>query len=122
MADGYWSREQARWVDAKAITLRASSQLSATANGATFFVGDRGTLRATLTATAKSGTNPTLDVKVQTSYDDVTWRDVAAFTQLTNTGTERKSFTGLDKYVRIVSTLGGSSTPTYTFSVVGDLV
>ncbi len=51
-------------------------------------VGNSGRLRLALETTVKSGTNPTLDVTVQTSFDGVNeWRTVGtAFSQQTNVG------------------------------------
>lgn len=72
-----------------------------------------------LRVTAASGTTPTLAVKVQTSTDASTWRDVASFTQASNETEEEKFFGELDRYVRISWTIAGSDTPTFTFSVLG---
>jgi phage gp36-like protein len=72
-----------------------------------------------LRVTAASGTDPTLDVKVQTSTDASVWRDVASFTQASDATEEEKFFGELDAYVRVVWTIGGTDTPTFTFSVLG---
>jgi len=72
-----------------------------------------------LLVTAASGTDETLDVTVQTSTDDSAWRTVASFTQATATGAEELFFGELDRYVRLSWTIGGSDTPTFTFSVLG---
>lgn len=79
-------------------------------------LGDRGTARLTLAVTAGTGT---LDVAVQTSGDGTTWRAVAAFTQATGVTSERKSFAGIDRFIRAVSTIG---TGPFTFSVDGEAV
>jgi hypothetical protein len=50
-------------------------------------VGDKPTARLVLATSAKSGTNPTLDVIVQTSKDGSTsWRYLGAFDQQTDVG------------------------------------
>lgn len=65
---------------------------------------------------------PTLTVKVQTSEDGVNdWRDIASFTQLTAIGTERKCFTGADRFVRLDATAGGTN-PQIVFTVTGEAV
>lgn len=112
-----------RWRDVETLTLAASAARTATANGTSVEVGDRGVACMTLDVTAVGGdADETLDVKLQTSEDGSTWRDVASFTQVLQTGgatSERKSFVGLDRFVRAVWTLAGT-TPSFTFSVVGD--
>jgi len=85
---------------------------------------NKGTLRAALAVTAASGTTPSLTVTVQTSYDagsSDAWRTVAAFTAATAAGTERKSFPGLDRYVRLNYTVSGTN-PSITFGVSGEIV
>jgi hypothetical protein len=83
---------------------------------------DRGTVRLALAVTAVSGTDPTLDVTIQTSEDKVTWRNLAAFTQATGVTRERKCFSGCDRFVRAHEVLGGSATPTVTRSITGEFV
>lgn len=88
-------------------------------------VGASDELHLVVQCTAVSGTSPTLDAKLQTSYDGgATWIDVAsgAITQLTAAGNAAKavargttSFWG-DR-VRALCTVGGSATPTATASV-----
>jgi hypothetical protein len=85
-------------------------------------LGDLDMLRLQLNVTAASGTTPTLDVAIQTSYDaGVTdaARAVASFAQKTAVSAERKAFVGLDRYVRFVATIGGT-TPSFTFTVSGE--
>lgn len=103
------------------VTLHSSAARTATYTATGVAIGDKGTLRLLLDVTAASGTSPTIDVAVQTSYDNSTWRAVASFAQLTAAGSERKSFTGIDRYARIVATIGGT-TPSFTFSVSGEAV
>ena len=102
--------------------LLPSATKTASGNGDTYEVGDESTLRLTLAVTAASGTLPTLDVKVQTSQDASTWRDVYLFGQKTTTTTgDRQSFSNLDRFVRAVYTIGGTN-PSFTFSLTGELV
>lgn len=100
-----------------------SGSMTATADGAAVEVGGAGVFRGELDVTAASGTNPTLDVEIETSHDGVNnWRLVAAFAQKTGVANERKVFAGLDRFIRATATIGGSETPKFTFSVKGELV
>ena len=78
-----------------------------------------------LVVSAASGTTPTLDVVVQTSKDGTgsglgAWRTVATFTQATAASSQRVSSTALDRFVRASATVGGT-TPSFTYTVRGDL-
>lgn len=107
-------------LERRALSL-ASSAIAATGATDSFYVGDCGVLRATLTCTAVSGTSPTLDTVVQTSPDGSTWYSAGAFTQVTGAGAERKCF-AVDRWVRFSHTIGGSSTPTVTASIDAEAV
>lgn len=110
------------FVDTRDVILHPSAARTATANGAVVEeTGRRRTLALGVTVSARSGTDPTLDVVVQTSVDGSTWYSAGAFTQFTNTGSQRKTFV-LDRYVRLQWTIGGTDTPTFTFSASGELV
>jgi hypothetical protein len=115
---GYWMAN-GRYANTEDVTLAASAARTATVSLTGVELGDKGTARLLLDVTAASGTTPTLDVAIQTSKDNSTWRAVAAFAQKTTTGTELKSFTGLDRFVRAVFTIGGT-TPSFTASVTGE--
>ncbi|MCJ7506350.1 hypothetical protein MUP05_07790 [Candidatus Bathyarchaeota archaeon] len=69
--------------------------------------------------TAKVGTSPTLDIKFQGSHDGTNFADLGdAFTQITTEGTYLKKLAAnFGKHVRAVCTIGGSDTPTFTFSL-----
>ena len=103
------------------LTLAASAARTATGNGATVHVGEADTARLTLDVTAAAGTTPSLTVAVQHSHDGSTWATHSSFAAKTTAGTERKVFGGLDRYVRATWTITGT-TPSFTFSVVGELV
>ena len=78
-------------------------------------------LVAFLYCSASSGT-PTLDVTIET-YDELsaTWFPVAAFTQLTGTGSERLAVAfGLGKQLSVKWVIAGG-TPSVTFQVNGIL-
>ena len=67
--------------------------------------------------TAVSGTLPTLDIDVEVSADELTWFTVSKFARITGTGQTPKELGTLAKYMRLNYTIGGSSTPTFTFDV-----
>lgn len=113
MADGYTTRS-GRHGDIKTVVLVGAQAYAATFNGAGVETADRGTLCLNLDVTAITGT---LDVAIQTSKDGVTWRAVATFAQASGVTSERKSFVGIDRFVRAVCTIG---TGPATFSVKGD--
>jgi hypothetical protein len=118
---GYASTSQARWMSVQDLLLHASAQESADGAGPSVET-DRGVARLTLDVTNHSGDGTqTLDVDVETSEDDATWRTVDSFTQVGNsTGSERLAFAGLDRFVRVSWTIGGSGSPSFTFSVAGE--
>jgi hypothetical protein len=94
-----------------------------TVNGASVELGDCTQVRLTLNVTAASGTTPTLDVKLQGSPDGATWVDItgATFAQKTVVASERKVFVGIDRFVRAVYTIAGT-TPSFTYTLAGEAV
>ena len=103
-------------------TLASSAARTATGTGAAVEVADRGSVRLLLDVTAASGTTPTLDVTIETSYDGSTgWTSLGTFTQKTAVSSQRKNFGGADRFVRASWTIGGT-TPSFTFSVDGEAV
>jgi hypothetical protein len=69
-----------------------------------------------LHCTVSSG-SPTLDVKIQTSADNVTFSDYITFTQATGTTSELiTSDTNPARYARAVLTFGGSGSITAAVS------
>jgi len=114
-----YQQKNGRYADTRDLALMGAVAMTATTNGGAVET-DRGVARLTLSVTAASGTNPTLDVAIQTRKDgNDTWRAVASFAQATAAGSERKCFSGLDREVRAVATIAGT-TPSFSFSVVGD--
>ena len=99
-------------------TVHESVSLSANTASSGFELGDRGTARLTLSVTVQVGTS--LDVAVETSSDNGatdTWRSIGSFTQATTTTTQRKSFSGCDRFIRTNPTIVGGA---FTFSVAGE--
>ena len=72
---------------------------------------------AVLHVTAASGSSPTLDAKIQTSADNVSFSDYITFSQKTGVGSEYKtSNSNPARYARAVLTIGGS-TPSFTVAI-----
>jgi hypothetical protein len=85
---------------------------------------------AQLNVTAKSGTNPTLDVKIQHSVDNgKNWEDLIDWTQVVSgTSLPSNEYVTVSRWhpttplyfgnkLQIVWTIGGTDTPTWAFSV-----
>jgi hypothetical protein len=69
---------------------------------------------------AATGTTHTLDVKLQSSNDGSVWTDLpgGAITQITGTAnTAIAAAPPNDDYVQAVATVGGTGSPTVTFSL-----
>ena len=106
-------------------TVMAAGAKTSTANGT---VRQLGAVLATqrvyamLHVVAASGTNPTLDVVVESddAADMVGATERIAFTQATAIGSELKSAAGAitDDRWRVRWTIGGTNTPTFTFIVI----
>ena len=95
------------------------SARTVTGNSGWVDIGDAREIIAQLDADAGTGTSPTLDVKLQTSWDgaDATAVDVptGAFTQvLAVASAQIKSLTIFHRYVKVVWTVGGT-TPSFNF-------
>jgi hypothetical protein len=114
-----YQKTDGTYVHTELFPVVASGARTTTASAPAVEVGNRHALRSLfLNVTASSGTTPTLDLKLETSADNSTWYTVGSFAQKTGTANERKSFAGLDRYVRLTWTLGGT-TPSFTFAVTG---
>lgn len=89
-------------------------------------MGDCDTLRVLLDVTEKSGTGPTLDVTIETSPvsdpDSGEWSTLGTFAQKSDVSTERNVFPGADRFVRARWVIGGTSNPTFRFSLSGEAV
>ena len=84
-----YSTKSGRWAATQSLVLAASAARTATGNGSAVEVGDKAVARLLLDVTARTGTTPTLDVTIQTSFDGTTWRTAGTFTQVTATGQQR---------------------------------
>lgn len=102
--------------------------VTATGNGEGRYYGANKAFAVRPLVRVVTGTNPTLDVKLQVSADNVTWTDTGgvSLAQLTAASAAATlSFTTAPPYtllntpagfpwVRMVKTIGGSATPTFT--------
>lgn len=111
---------------ANVVELAANAERTSTLTATGVDVKDYdGTVQLILMSTAATaGTNPTLNVKIQESdavgsgYEDVSG---AAFAEVTDAAdvTEMISLKigELKRYIRVVGTIAGTSTPTFAFGV-----
>ena len=124
--------------DNRTVTIYSSAALGATAaTTPVASLGARGII-IYMEVTAVSGTSPTLDAKVQ-AYDALgdVWHDItgAVFAQKTGTGNDYLTiYPGIGEtaneavsdvipaLIRVYNTIGGSSTPTVTFTLGGVFV
>jgi hypothetical protein len=72
-----------------------------------------------INVTAVSGTSPTLDLDLDASNDGATWYKHSDLTQLTAVAKSVAKITGnIANFIRLSSTIGGSSTPIVTLTVI----
>ena len=100
------------------ITLLASAVRTTSGTGTSVDLGTKTGLQLDLAVSAASGTTPSLQVVLETSKDNTTWRSLGVFPQATTAGPTSKVFAGADRYLRAVWTIGGTA-PSFTFSVTG---
>lgn len=107
------------------VTLLASTTVTATGTSTGIDVGGAPTLRAQVRVTAASGTTPSLTVTVQTSHDNGatdSWRTAGtAYSAITSVANSPYQCFVVDRYVRVSYAVSGT-TPSLTFSVVGEAV
>jgi hypothetical protein len=114
---GYHVKRTGKYADTEDINLFPSQTVAVgTTTTAGFEVGDRRLACLTLTSTALGGN---LDVTVQTSADNATWRAVASFAQQAAPATERKSFGPFDRFIRLSNVV---ATGPATFAVTGEFI
>jgi hypothetical protein len=98
----------------------AAKTTTAAATGVAGF-GSANTLIVQLACTASGGTNPTLDVLIQSTIDGTNWFLVDTFTQIVTTGVAIRSIPKATQpwadIIRASWTIGGTNTPTFTISV-----
>lgn len=120
---GYHMNSSGRWAKTEPVTLAPSATRDdSSATGVEIELGDKGTLRLVATVTAKSGTDPTLDLTVETKGEDGTWYEAGTFAQFddpTVPAAQRQVF-AVDRWVRLKWEVGGTSSPDFTFEVKGE--
>ena len=100
---------------ARDLSLFASAERAASANGVTHDCDGMVSGVAFLSVTACAGGADTLDVKIQDSPDGTTWYDNVAFTQATAATSEKKALVApFGRYLRAVGTNGAGATATYS--------
>ena len=102
-----------------------SGEVSASGNTSTAPVNTKYDYEAIffLSITAKSGTNPTLDLTIKVK-DTITslWHTLATFTQKTTEGTDVGFVdAGLGEQVALYYVVGGTNTPKFTFTLTANL-
>lgn len=101
-------------------TSAAETQSVTNATGVDFGGPDQRPITYVLVCTAATGTGPTLDVKIQESDNNSTWREFLAFKQVTAAGVERVTGKSDARYRRYYSTVAGT-TPSFTYSIYPEL-
>lgn len=106
--------------EASTATAVASAARTTSSNGTAFDTSGVDAINGTLVITARSGTNPTLDVVLETTADGTNYYTVLAFPQQTNTTTGvARVFGPLGSLSRWKWTIGGTDTPSFTFALSG---
>lgn len=109
-------------LDANLVLKPAGAQTSSaqSATGVDFGGPDVHPVTYVLNCTTVSGTGPTLNVKIQESDNNSTWRDAVAFPQISAAGVHRVTGKLDGRYRRYYSTVAGT-TPSFTYSVYPEL-
>jgi len=107
------------------VVVRKSAAVTATGNGTGLdLMGYEGKVAIVFNvAAATAGTNPTYDAKVQDSPDNSTFTDIAGATITQVTTTDSIQVLSVDvraqaRYIRIVETIGGTSSPSFPAGAV----
>ena len=109
-----------RFADVEDLILVARQVVDADGNGDATELGDRAVARVTLEVhAAPTGTNPTLDVDIETSPDGINWHVAASFVQATGVTSQRLAVP-VDRFVRAAWTVGGTDSPGFTYGVSGE--
>lgn len=102
--------------------LAASGPLSMSGVSAVVDLGPRDRLlRQTLAVTVATGTNPKLEVRLESCAEEdgaSGWRPFGSFAPVSAPGVEHQVFVAHERFVRVVWTVAGT-TPVFNFSVAG---
>lgn len=114
-----YSLRSGKWAESENAVIQGAVTRTASLVGNGVEVHGKGIVCLDLNVTAASGTTPTLDVAIETSKDGTNWRSLGSFAQKTGVSSERKSFVGVDRFIRANAAIGGT-TPSFTYSVSGE--
>lgn len=96
----------------------ASAARTTSANSGTIASDFGQAISGLVNVTAVSGTNPTIDIALQESFDNgTTWKDVYHVARITATGTMSVPNIYVSGRRRWAWTIGGTATPTFTFTI-----
>ena len=105
-------------LSATTVTDIASAAITTTQTSANIVTGNQQNMAFQIGVTAVSGTNPTLDVVVQETFDGTTYYDIYHFPRITAVGQYRSpQIRTIGAGIRYVRTVGGTS-PSFTNSVL----
>lgn len=102
--------------------LQAARTVTATANSTALDLGPGTPIRglwANIRATTVSGTSPTVAYKLQGSSDNTTFVDITASETITAAATFDLPFTTSLRYVRLVTTIGGTTPSVVDSAFIG---
>lgn len=118
-----YQRADGRWASVWSAPLLPAQTATSSVTSDTLEMGDLTLLRLSLVVSAASGSSPTLDVLIETSPDGSSdWKLIGSFGQKTTTTTgDRQRFPHCDRFVRARAVIGGT-TPSFTFSLLGEAV
>lgn len=120
-----YNTEQGRWANTDPVTFKdaSSSPITASGDSGAIEAGDKGTCRVQAVISAVAGTNPTLAVALQTCNTKTgTYRTIGNFSSITAAGTKQECFVGCDRYIKLVWNIGGTSNPSFTGTISGELL
>jgi phage gp36-like protein len=105
-----------------AVVLHSVDTQTAGGTGSSVDIGElRTALKVQGDVVAASGTSPSLGLQVQTSPDGTSWRFAAQFPSVLAPAPLPPFYLyDLARYVRLVWTIGGTDTPSFTFSLSGE--
>jgi hypothetical protein len=100
------------------VSIIASAAITSTATSAAFTLANLQSQGYIVAVTAVSGTNPTLDISIEETYNGTNWHKIYDMERITTTGAYRTPIipTAGSQY-RVVRTVGGT-TPSFTMSMV----
>lgn len=99
------------------LELKALAAETTSTDGTGKALGPTGLVKVMIKVTAVAGTNPTLDLKIQDGPTSTPTTDRLGIPRITATGEYEGYFKSTQSYVRYSSTIGGTGSPSFTYSV-----